>query len=181
MKTSRRARIPRFFYDGELHAHSELPLSKKASHHLVTVMRTKEKDRVELFNGDGYNYAATVTSSGQRTPGKLAHLKIESRLQANTESPLSVILVQAISRGDRMDICLRQSVELGVAQVQPVYSRHSAKPLDELRLEKKMAHWKNIIVSACEHSGRAKIPLLQTPLSLAQWLRKAATERCENN
>ncbi|MFT5893895.1 MAG: 16S rRNA (uracil1498-N3)-methyltransferase [bacterium] len=177
MKTSRSARTPRFFHDGELHAHTELQLSKKASHHLVTVMRTKEQDRIELFNGDGYNYAATVTSSGQRTPGKRAQLTIEERNKANTESPLSLILVQAISRGDRMDTCLRQSVELGVTHIQPVYSHHSAKPLDEQRIEKKITHWNNIIISACEQSGRATVPILGTPVGLIHWLENAASER----
>lgn len=144
-------------------------------------MRTKENDRIELFNGDGYNYTAIVTSSGQRTPGKRAQLNIEKRIKANTESPVSLILVQAISRGDRMDTCLRQSVELGVTHVQPIYSRHSAKPLDEQRIEKKLTHWHNIIISACEQSGRATIPKLETPDGLKHWLEKAASERAKSN
>jgi 16S rRNA (uracil1498-N3)-methyltransferase len=181
VKTNRSARTPRFFHEGELHAHSELQLTKKASHHLVTVMRTKENDSIELFNGDGYNYSAVVTSSGQRAPGKRAQLNIEGRDIANTESPLSLILVQAISRGDRMDSCLRQSVELGVTHVQPVYSRHSVKPYDEQRLEKKTTHWNNIIISACEQSGRATVPELGMPLSLTHWLENAASERSEIN
>lgn len=181
MKTSRSARTPRFFHDGELNAHTELQLTKKASHHLVTVMRTKENERIELFNGDGYNYTAVVTNSGQRTPGKRTQLNIEERSKAITESPLSLILVQAISRGDRMDTCLRQSVELGVTHVQPVYSRHSAKALDEQRLEKKILHWHNIIISACEQSGRATIPILETPVGLTDWLENAASERAKNN
>jgi len=177
VKKTRSARTPRFFHDGELQPHTELALSKKASHHLVTVMRTKERQRIELFNGDGYNYAAVVANTGQRVAGKRAQLNIEDRVKANTESALSLILVQAISRGDRMDICLRQSVELGVSHVQPIYSRHSAKPYDDQRLEKKAAHWNNIIISACEQSGRATIPELSIPVSLAQWLKHAANER----
>ncbi|MFT4726664.1 MAG: 16S rRNA (uracil1498-N3)-methyltransferase [Granulosicoccus sp.] len=180
-KTSRSARTPRFFHDGELHAHTELELSKKASHHLVTVMRTKEKDCIELFNGDGNNYTAVVTSSGQRTPGKRAQLTIDACIKANTESPLSLIFVQAISRGDRMDACLRQSVELGVTHIQPIYSRHSAKPLDEQRTEKKITHWNNIIISACEQSGRATLPVLEAPVGLTHWLENVASERGMTN
>ena len=114
MKTSRSARTPRFFHDAELQAHTELQLSKKASHHLMTVMRTKEKEKIELFNGDGNNYSAVVVSGGQRTPGKRTHLQIEECSKANTESPLPLTLVQALSRGDRMDTSIRQSVELGI-------------------------------------------------------------------
>lgn len=181
MKTSRSARTPRFFHEGELHANTELQLSKKASHHLMTVIRLKENDRIELFNGDGYNYAAIVTRGGQRTPGKRAQLTLGRRSKANTESPLSLTLVQAISRGDRMDTCLRQSVELGVTHIQPLYSRHSAKALDEQRLEKKISHWNNIIISACEQSGRAVVPSLESPVSLTQWLEIDADKRLQGN
>lgn len=173
----RNARTPRFYHEGELQAHSQLQLSKKASHHLVTVMRTKENDRIELFNGDGYNYSAVVTSGGQRSPGKQAELQIDECNKANSESSLSLTLVQAISRGDRMDTSIRQSVELGVNHVQPIYSRHSVKPLDEKRTAKKIMHWNNIIISACEQSGRATIPTIEMPISLAQWLESASTDR----
>lgn len=181
MKTNRSARTPRFFHNGELHAHSELHLSKKASHHLVTVIRAKENQCIELFNGDGYNYSAVLSNTGQRLPGKCAQLTIEERNKANTESPVSLILVQAISRGDRMDTCLRQSVELGATQIQPVYSRHSAKALDEQRLQKKQSHWENIIISACEQCGRATIPALKAAVDLTQWLEQAAVERSKIN
>ena len=181
MKTSRSARTPRFFHDGELQAQTTLELSKKASHHLMTVIRMKENERIELFNGDGCNYTAVVVSGGQRTPGKRAQLHIEDCINANTESPLALTLVQALSRGDRMDTCIRQSVELGVTHVQPIYSRHSAKALDDQRTEKKITHWNNIIISACEQSGRATIPTVKYPISLTQWLAIAASERSEAN
>jgi 16S rRNA (uracil1498-N3)-methyltransferase len=80
-----------------------------------------------------------------------------------------------------MDTCLRQSVELGVTHIQPVYSRHSAKPFDEQRIEKKIAHWNNIIISACEQSGRATVPKLIAPTHLTRWLETADRERTEHN
>ena len=177
MKTNRSARTPRFFHNEELQANTDLQLSKKASHHLVTVMRTKENDKIELFNGDGYNYEAIVANTGQRVQGKRAELLIKDRVESNTESLLKLILVQAISRGDRMDTSIRQAVELGVSQIQPIYSRHSIKPLDDQRLAKKMEHWQNIIVSACEQSGRTKIPQLAAPQPISAWLQMNSEQR----
>lgn len=163
MKPTRTARTPRFFHEGTIQANSELELSKKASHHLVTVVRTKTDDRIELFNGDGSNYSAVVIDTGQRSPGKRARLQILDCVEATTESSVSITLVQAVSRGDRMDITIRQAVELGVDRILPVYSRHSVKALDEKRTAKKMDHWQNIIISACEQSGRTRIPTLEAP------------------
>ncbi|MFK8075145.1 MAG: 16S rRNA (uracil(1498)-N(3))-methyltransferase [Granulosicoccus sp.] len=170
MKATRTARTPRFYHDGAIEEATELELSKKASHHLVTVVRTKKDERIELFNGDGNNYTAIVADTGQRSPGKRARLQIIDCKVASTESPIVTTLVQAVSRGDRMDITIRQAVELGVNRIQPIYSRQSAKALDEKRTAKKMEHWQNIVISACEQSGRARVPVLEQPQPLATLL-----------
>lgn len=168
--TERTARVARFHHAGELQGNAELTLSKSASHHLVTVLRTRQGDVIELFNGNGFNYRATVLDSGQRTAGKCAHLYVQQATAALTESPVTITLIQAISRGDRMDTTLRQSVELGVNHVQPVFTRHSARALDEKRATKKQEHWHSILVSASEQSGRACLSTLATPVTLAQAL-----------
>jgi len=116
-------------------------LSKRASHHLVTVVRTKLNADIQLFNGDGFHYAARLIETGQQVVGKRARLEIYDRKAAVNESPIRVSLLQAISRGDKMDHSLRQSVELGVTHIQPLYSRHSVKTMDTKRTEKKMEHW----------------------------------------
>jgi 16S rRNA (uracil1498-N3)-methyltransferase len=69
-----------------------------------------------------------------------------------------------------MDTTMRQAVELGVQHIQPVYSRHSAKPLDEKRARKRQEHWQSIVISACEQSGRAVLPTLAAPDTLNHWL-----------
>lgn len=181
LKSSRKARIARFHYKGELHAQSELTLEKSASHHLITVLRSRENDRIELFNGDGFNYLATIVDTGQRAAGKCAVLQLHERYQATADPTLPITLVQALSRSDRMDATVRQSVELGVSRIQPIYSRHSAKPADEKRISKKTEHWQNIIISACEQCGRACLPLLEEPLTLIQWLQTLTTPTSTTN
>ena len=166
----RRARTARFYHGEQMHCNTELTLSKSASHHLITVLRTRKDDVIELFNGDGCNYRATVLDTGQRAKGKCALLQVHERQAVRNESPLSITLVQAISRGERMDITLRQAVELGVQHIQPIYSVHSVKPQDDKRTIKKQEHWQSIVVSACEQSGRAVLPTLSAPVSLKQWL-----------
>ncbi len=169
-KAERTARVARFHHVGELQGNAELTLSKSASHHLVTVLRTRQGDVIELFNGNGFNYRATVLDTGQRTPGKCAQLHVQEATAALTESPVTITLIQAISRGDRMDTTLRQSVELGVNHVQPVHTRHSAKALDEKRNAKKQEHWHSILVSASEQSGRARLPTIAPPVTLEEAL-----------
>ena len=167
----RAARTPRFYLNAAISTEQTLILPKPASHHLIKVLRMRIDTPIELFNDDGYNYRATLIDTGQQTPGKCAVLSVHDRYQPATESMLQILLVQAISSGDRMDTTLRQSVELGVSAIQPIYTRHSVKTLDEKRLNKKMEHWQNIVISACEQSGRACLPELAAPVELSQWLK----------
>ncbi|MBX2883725.1 MAG: 16S rRNA (uracil(1498)-N(3))-methyltransferase [Granulosicoccus sp.] len=162
----RLARIPRFFISVELSCNQELLLDKKTSHHLLTVLRAKKGDSLRLFNGDGYDYQATVLHSGHRSPGKKAILQLHQRQLVSNESELNITLLQCISRADRMDSTLRQAVELGVSNLQPLYSAHSASPLEEGRTKKRQDHWQKIVISACEQSGRARLPSLAPARSL---------------
>ncbi len=166
----RNARIARTHHAGTLQVDTELELDKQASHHLLTVLRMKVDDQIMLFNGDGYNYHATLTGGARQSSSKRVSLRIETRTPCVSESNLAVTLVQCVSRPERMDISLRQAVELGVTCIQPVYSRHSIKAGDESRVQKKQQHWHSIVISACEQSGRGVIPELRDATRFEHWL-----------
>lgn len=170
---NRTARTPRFYVPNDIQCHTDLTLDKRISHHLVTVLRARKNDRLLLFNGDGHDYSAVVLDTGQRGAGRRALLKVQDRKAVQTESPLHVTLVQCISRTDRMDISLRQAVELGVACLQPVYSQHSVKAPEQQRAEKRWAHWQSVVISACEQSGRARLPELAQASDLPTWINRA--------
>ena len=172
----RQARIPRVFHSGPIQPETDLTLDKSATHHLITVLRTRANDQVTLFNGDGLDYQATVSATGQRGDGKFAVLTIHTSVQGVPESSLPLTLVQCVSRPERMDICLRQSVELGVSCIQPLYSRHSLKAGDANRVQKKQHHWQSIIISACEQSGRSTLPELMPAMAYPQWLQSETTD-----
>ncbi len=173
-QTNRRsARVGRFYHDGAIQIEADLTLDKQASHHLMTVLRSKAGDKVVLFNGDGYEYPATIINAAERGSSRQVVLHVHQKKTGIPESPLQVTLVQCVSKPERMDISLRQAVELGVNCIQPVYSRHSVKPGDEKRATKKSLHWQSIVISACEQSGRAVIPSLNDSLSYSQWVQQS--------
>ena len=165
----RHARVARFYYQGSIHTDTQLELDKSASHHLGTVLRIGVGDHIILFNGDGHEYHASVVHAGQRGSGKRCVLQIDSCIPGIADSPLAITLVQCVSRPERMDISLRQAVELGVTCIQPVYSRHSIKVTDEKRAVKKQQHWQSIVTSACEQSGRTVVPELRESVRYSQW------------
>jgi 16S rRNA (uracil1498-N3)-methyltransferase len=144
-----------------------MPLPDDAKHYITTVLRARDGFNITLFDGMGKTAQATL-QLGKKT----ADVLIDSiATDTSKESPLSLILAQGISRGERMDTSLQKATELGVTQIQPLFTQYTEVKLeDEDKTAKRMAHWQQVIVSACEQSGRNVVPLLHAPLSLAEWL-----------
>lgn len=157
---------PRIYHDGELTQKVDISLSQQASHHLSKVLRARPGDSLILFNGDGNNYHAVLRTTGNKRSS--AH--IENVTACETESPLDITLLQGLSRNDRMDTTLQKTTELGVSTIVPVICERSKFRPDESRLEKKMLHWRNVIISACEQSSRCRIPKLLRPLTFEESL-----------
>mgnify|MGYP001356090543 CR=1 FL=1 len=142
----------------------ELPIS--TSHYLASVLRLQEKSTCYLFNGDGYEYTATlITVSKKRV---VCH--IASCDKIGNESPLSIHLGQGVSRGERMDYAIQKAVECGVNEITPLLSSRCVVKLDSSRASKRQAHWQAVAVSAAEQSGRCVVPTVNTPISLTAWL-----------
>ena len=156
----------RLFAPLQLRVGDQIALGEKATHYLSKVLRLREGTEIVLFNGDGKDYRCKLTGFGRQ---QVAAQVLECTPNA-AESPLRVTLVQALSRGERMDYCLQKATELGVSAVQLLLSERVELKLAGSRLEKRMAHWRGVVESACEQSGRARLPELLPPLGIETWL-----------
>ncbi|HEY5789520.1 MAG TPA: 16S rRNA (uracil(1498)-N(3))-methyltransferase [Gammaproteobacteria bacterium] len=163
-------RAPRVHVPGPLAAGSEVTLPEAAAHHLARVLRLAPGAELTLFDGSGGEYPATLLAVGrQRVSARLgAHLARE------VELPLRVVLAQAVSRGDRMDLTLQKAVELGCAGIVPLLTARAAPLPSGPRLQRRLAHWQGIVTSACEQSGRNRVPAVAPPLALGAWLAQPA-------
>ncbi|WP_454829459.1 16S rRNA (uracil(1498)-N(3))-methyltransferase [Pseudoxanthomonas wuyuanensis] len=152
--------------------HVELPLAPGASvalpdavaGHLTRVLRLREGDECVLFNGDGHDYAARIVSVGKRE----AAAEVLSAVPVDNESPLRITLVQGIARGEKMDLILQKATELGVAVFIPAIAERTEVKLDAERAQKRLAHWRSVVIAACEQSGRAVVPQVSPPAALAR-------------
>ena len=136
------------------------------AHHAARVLRLAAGDAVTLFNGDGAEYAGTLSRASR------GHVTVEvtSRVEVDREPPLAVTLGQAISGGERMDYTLQKAVELGVSAIQPLSSVRSVVKLDAARAERRLAHWLTVVQGACEQSGRNRVPPVAPIAGLREWL-----------
>ena len=141
-------------------------LPEGAAAHLTRVLRLRPGDGCVLFNGDGCDYAATLVATSKRE----SVVEIDSAREVGNESPLHITLVQGIARGEKMDLILQKATELGVAAFMPVMAERTEVKLDADRAVKRMAHWSSVIGSACEQSGRARVPALTAAMPLGDAL-----------
>lgn len=160
---------PRFFVAFELSpalVGQTVDLPEAAAHHAVRVVRLATGDAMTLFTGTGGEYAATLV----RADRSGAAVRIDAFDPVERESPLPVTLAQAIAANDAMDYAVRKAVELGVAAIQPLVTARSVPLPSGDRGDKRLAHWRNIAIAACEQCGRNRVPPVAAPLSLAAWL-----------
>src|SRR5690606_10477324 len=159
-------RISRLFTPQALQPGSELNLEAEASHYLLRVLRLPVGAALLLFNGDGSEYSARLSAAGK----KQATVQVLERRSAATESPLLTVLGLGLSRGERMDLAIQKSTELGVNLIVPLFTEHGEVKLDEARTEKRLAHWRQVAISASEQCGRVVPPRIDAPVKLEDWL-----------
>jgi len=163
-------RLIRVHADQPLTQGARVSLQGPAAEHVVRVLRLKAGDPVTLFNGDGRDYPSRINALGHGS----VKLDVLGVATARAESPLALTLAQGIARGERMDLVVQKATELGVTAIQPVLTARSVVKLDAGASARKLAHWRGIAIAACEQCGRARLPAIGEPLTLAAWLQRAA-------
>ena len=163
--------MPRFYVDFALSPDSVVELPDNVVRHL-NVLRVKNTEEIVLFNGNGKAYPALPEVLEKRR----ASVRILREEATDNESPLNITLVQAVSSAERMDFTLQKSVELGVAEIRPVISERCVVRLSGERAEKRVARWQEIVVSACEQSGRNIVPKVLPLTTYAQSLQQLPQE-----
>ncbi|MFT4197709.1 MAG: 16S rRNA (uracil(1498)-N(3))-methyltransferase [Pseudoxanthomonas sp.] len=155
-------RLTRVFVEQALAPGMEVQLPAEAAAHLTRVLRLREGEACVLFNGDGQDWHARLLALDRRG----ATVQVERAEAVGNESPLRIVLLQGIARGEKMDLVLQKATELGVAALVPVESERSEVRLAGERLDKRVAHWRGVVIAACGQSGRALVPPLASPQTL---------------
>ncbi len=163
--------IPRFFCPFPLHPGATVALAAEAAHHALKVLRVGAGDTAILFDGRGGQWRATLHPAG-----KSLRATLETFEDHDPEPPLVLTLVQALPASDKMDFVVQKAVELGVVRIQPVAAKRSVIRLSGERAERRVEHWRNIAIAACEQSGRNRVPSVAPILDLPQYLGIAARE-----
>jgi 16S rRNA (uracil1498-N3)-methyltransferase len=163
-------RLTRVFVDAPLAQGGQIALPEDAARHVARVLRLGVGDALRLFNGHGGEFEAIIDSV--RREAVCARIGLHHAVER--ESPLPVVLLQGIARGEKMDLILQKATELGAHSFVPLKMLRSTVRLDEQAARKRQQHWQAVVASACEQSGRNTVPRVWDPVAFEQCLQPAA-------
>jgi 16S rRNA (uracil1498-N3)-methyltransferase len=160
---------PRIHCHSPLHAGAEIELPPDASRH-VQVLRLQPGAALTLFDGRGGEWSAEVLAMGRKTVSARVgrHRPVERELRT------PVTLALGMPANERMDALVEKATELGVAAIVPLVCERSVLRVAGERAERKAAHWQAVAAAACEQSGRNRLPRIEAPQPLRDWLAAGA-------
>jgi 16S rRNA (uracil1498-N3)-methyltransferase len=153
----------RFFVDADLIAGSAVPLSRDERHH-AHVVRVREGEEVEVFNGRGASFIAKYST-------ELLQLTAPA---PDREARSGLHLAMAIINLDKFDLVLQKATELGVRSIIPLVTERV-----EIRAERyrgKAERWRKIVFEAVKQSGRSVIPVVEEPLDFDDAIKREGTK-----
>ena len=160
--------MPRFHCPPPIPLIGSFILPSEAAHHAARVLRLRENDAVQIFDGIGTECHGVITeiNSKRVVVGDL------TAIHTNCETPLQVVLAQAMVSSEKMDWIIQKATELGVTDIQPLDTERSIARLSADRVEKRIEHWRQVAISACEQCGRNVLPQIHAPLDIMVWLQQ---------
>jgi 16S rRNA (uracil1498-N3)-methyltransferase len=153
----------RLFLPPERLTSNRITITGDQARYLSLVLRVRPGDPLIIFDGLGNRYTCRIIEAHKK--GVIAE-RIKKEIYS-VESPLSITLAQGMPKGDRMDIIVQKSTELGVRRIIPLITERT-----QVRHTDKIERWKKIALSAAQQSGREKVPEVEAPLSFADFLNR---------
>jgi 16S rRNA (uracil1498-N3)-methyltransferase len=151
--------MPRVYVPSEQLSGPRVVLGGEPHRHLAKVLRLAAGDQGLVFDGGGTEIEARVVAVGSRT----IELELGQR-RAVVSAPVTITLLQAVPRGERMDIIVQKATELGVARIVLVQAQRSVARPSASRVRR----WQTIAQEAARQSGRADVPEVTGPLALPE-------------
>jgi len=122
--------------------------------HIKNVLRLKPGDKIRVFDGEGFEYDASI----HRFSADRVEIKIRRKFQGTKESPVQIAVAQALLKEKKMDQLLRHLCELGMTRWVPFISNRSVSKPGEKRLSARAQRWSKIVKESCKQCQRSKLP-----------------------
>ena len=164
-------RIPRFFLSpGEIGR--TVRLEGNNAHHIIRVLRLRPGARISVGDGRGKVYLAEITEIND---GRVA-ARVTGEDAAGGEPDVTVVLVQGLGKGDKMDFVVQKATEIGVKGIVPLVTERVVVKLTEAKARRRRERWQKIAVEAAQQSMRLAVPEVAPVQRLNEFLRSLPPE-----
>jgi 16S rRNA (uracil1498-N3)-methyltransferase len=156
----------RLFVPAEKWIGTRVTIEGEPHRHVARVLRARAGDKLTLFDGHGGEADAEVLAieRDQTT------LSLGARRQVAAPAGPRVVLLQSLARGEKMDWIVQKTTELGVHEIVPIAAGRSVTRLPAAEAAPRRARWEKIAQEAARQCGRADVPAIAAPRSLADAL-----------
>jgi 16S rRNA (uracil1498-N3)-methyltransferase len=132
-----------------------ISITGEKARYLTSVLRCRKGDDLIVFDGKGNCLRTSILKADRK---EVITVVLE-KFPCNTESSLNIILIQGLLKGEKMNVVIQKTTELGVREIIPAVTSRS-----QLRETRKITRWKKIAEEASRQSGRTMIPVIHEPV-----------------
>ncbi len=160
----------RLFYKGILA--DKIEIGGPDAHHLMHVMRAKPGQEVIVVDDENQVARMEMTAFSPDT----VTLELLERLDADTESPIDLVLAACLLKADKMDFVVQKAVELGVNRIVPIASHNCVVRYDEKKAKQRRERWQKIADEAAKQCGRTSLVEVKPIETMQKFLSHAPYE-----
>jgi 16S rRNA (uracil1498-N3)-methyltransferase len=152
--------MPRIYLPFVSILNNQISITAEKAHYLTSVLRCRKGDELIILDGEGSCLRSVIANCGKRE----VVAEVVEKLSSDPESPLDIILVQGILKGEKMDLVIQKTTELGVKGIIPAITERS-----QIRETRKIARWRKIAEESARQSGRSATPVVHEVKALGDF------------
>lgn len=165
--------MKRAFTDHNIWQEQEITLSPEESHHLLSVLRSRPGEIIEIFDGAGRVAQAELLGKQKN----IARIRVipESICRVEPYSP-SFILLQAVPKQAGMESIVQKATELGVKTIFPVITERVVVKVNQRLALERVQRWKKIVLAAAKQCRTAWLPEIRPMIPMAAALAEVKSD-----
>lgn len=146
--------MARFFVEPHSFREDRVVIAGEDVRHITRVLRLTKGDHITVTTGQNTDYRVEITATSKaEVIGRVVEVS-----SVNRDPELKVTLVQGLPKGDKMDLIIQKSTELGVTEIVPVETKRAIVKLESSRARQRVERWQRIALEAAKQCRRGRVP-----------------------
>jgi 16S rRNA (uracil1498-N3)-methyltransferase len=169
--------MPHFFVSLKNIKDSEVLITGSEARHIVTVLRKREGDEIDIFDGYGDEFRVRILEINRSAGFPRIKAEVITQKRRETEPKLKITLFQSIPKGNKLDFIVQKCTEIGVSEIVPITTERTIVKVDCKRIRERILRWQKIAQEAAKQSSRNLIPKVGPILDFAQALKEFSDKK----